>query len=158
MKKLVIVLVLGMIFNSCSNGGDEPIYGVYVDHSIYIKYFDENGNNLLNGGIDESDINIYRKINNEWVYYFEGNLDYPKGIKIVEIENEKYLILFVSDKVNESNISETKIELSNYIESDIFKTEIDNSHGNSIIRKIWLNGMMKWESTERTEKLFEIIK
>ncbi|MCD6543856.1 MAG: hypothetical protein J7K34_05045 [Flavobacteriaceae bacterium] len=158
MKKLVIVLVLGMIILSCSNGSDEPISGVFVDIGVHIKYLDENGNNLLNGEIDESDINIYHKINNEWVKYYEGNLDYPKGIMIYERENEKYLVLFVSEKVNESNLSETKIEFSNYNESDIVKTEIDFSNNNIIVRKVWYNGIMKWESTEQTERMFEIVK
>lgn len=158
MKKLVIVLVLGMIPFSCSNSGDGPISGVIVDIGVHIKYLDENGNNLLNSGIDESEINIYHKINKEWVKYYEGNLDYPKGIKIYERENEKYLLLFVSDKVNESNLSETKIEFSNYNESDIVKSEIDFSNHNMIVRKVWYNDIIKWESTEQTERMFEIVK
>ena len=157
MKKLVIILVLGMIFISCSKGEDEPMYGVVVDTSVLIKYLDENGNNLLNDGINESDINIYHKINNEWVKYYEGNLDYPKGIRIDERENEKYLILFVSIEVNESDLSETKIEFSNYNKSDIVKSEIDFSGNNIIVRKVWYNGDLKWESYD-TERMFEIIK
>ncbi len=162
MKKLVIVLVLGMIILSCSNGSDGPITGVIVDTGVHIKYLDENGNNLIDNEIVESKINIYHKINNEWVGYYRSNLDYPKGIRIDEIENERYLLLFVSGVVDGNNISETKIEFSNRNELDIIKTLIDNSNGNTIVHKVWYNGIVKWEwewdSSKQTDRMFDIVK
>lgn len=159
MKKLVLVLVLGMVILSCSNDNDIPLVGVVVDTGVNIKYLDENGNNLLNGEIDESNINIYHKINNEWVGYYESNLDYPKGIVVRERDNEKYLVLFVSIIVDENSISETKIEYSNRNEGDIIKTLIDNSNGNRIVRKVWYNSILKWEwdPSEETDRMIEIV-
>lgn len=159
MKKLVLVLVLGMIVLSCSNGDDEPLNSVVVDTGVYIKYLDENGNNLLNDEIDESNINIYHKINNEWVGYYKSNLDYPKGIVVRERDNEKYLVLFVSIIVDGNNISETKIEYSNRNEVDIIKTVIDNNNGNTIVHKVWYNGIMKWEwgPSNQTDRMIEIV-
>ncbi len=116
------------------------------------------GKNLfeLDSGLNESDISIYHRINNNWVKYFEGNLDYPKGIRIVEGGDGKYLMVFPSTKLVENNYSKTKIEFSG-TDSDIIKTEIDKSNANEIVTKVWYNDELKWEGSQ-SERIFEVIK
>ncbi|WP_222931450.1 hypothetical protein, partial [Xanthovirga aplysinae] len=100
--------------------------------------------------------NIYHKSDNEWVRYYEGNLDYPMGITTQEREDGTYLLIFPSTEIMEDNVSETKIEFSE-MTSDIIKTKIDNIGSNEIVTKVWYNNQLKWEAY-KTERLFEIIK
>lgn len=155
MKKIFALLVVGILFSACSN---EKGCCTIIDISTSIKYLNQEGENLfeLDNGINESDITIYHKINNEWIEYFEGNLDYPKGIKTVLRESGTYLIVFPSTTIVENDYSETKIEFS-ATDSDIIKTEIDKSNSNMIVTKVWYNEKLKWEAC-KTERMFEIVK
>lgn len=157
MKKILSFLIIGILLTACSENGKDCCTN--IDIEISIKYINENGENLFeldNNALNESDINIYHKVNNEWVKYFEGNLDYPKGIRIIESEDEKYLVVFPSTVIVENNYSETKIEFSQ-TDYDIIKTEIDNSGSNIITTKVWYNNQLKWEAYQ-TERIFEIVK
>ena len=157
MKKLGTFLIIGIIIVACSSDNGK-VCCVNIDTGISIKYLNQNGENLLeiNNGFNISDINIYHKIDNEWVKYFEGNLDYPKGLKTVERENGTYLVVFPSIEIFENNYSETKIEFSQN-DSDIIKSEIEISNSNTIVTKVWYNDQLKWEAYQ-TERMFEIIK
>jgi len=155
MKKILTLLIIGFLLIFCS---DEQDCCTNIDIGISIKYLNENGENLfeLESGLTESNINIYHRINNEWVKYFEGNLDYPKGIRTVEREDGIYLVIFPSTTIVESNYSETKIEFSGS-DSDILKTEIDKKNSNEIVTKVWYNDELKWEVSQ-SERMFDIIK
>ena len=159
MKKILSLFIVGILFIACSDDEKGIDCCTNIDIGISVKYVNENGENLFeleNGGLNESNINIYHKINNEWVKYFEGNLDSPKGIRIIEREDGKYLGIFPSTVIVENNYSETKIEFSQ-TDSDIIKTEIDKNGSNTIVTKVWYNDLIKWEA-DQTERMFEIVK
>ncbi len=155
MKKILLLIALTIIA-SCTT--DEIDCCTIIDTGVSIKYLNEEGENLfeMNGGLNVSDINIYHKINNEWVKYFEGNLDYPKGLRTVEREDGTYLVIFPSTNIVENGYSETKIEFSNS-DFDILKTEVDKKKSNEIVTKVWYNDELKWEGNQ-TERLIEIVK
>jgi hypothetical protein len=160
MKKILLLLAAILILG-CSTDEDEKVNCcTIIDTGVSIKYVNEDGENLfeLDGGLTEADIAIYHKINNEWVKYYEGNLDYPKGFRIVEREDGTgtYLVVFPSTTIIENNYSETKIEFSKS-DFDVLKTEIDRSNSNEIVTKVWYNDELKWEGNQ-TERMFEILK
>lgn len=157
MKKIILLLIIGILSIACSDDAKVDCC-TNIDTGVSIKYVNEDGKNLfeLDGGLTEADITIYYKINNEWVRYYEGNLDYPKGIRTIEREDGTYLVIFPSTSIVENNYSETKIEFSES-DSDIIKTEIDKSNSNEIVTKVWYNDELKWEAYQ-TERMFEIIK
>lgn len=155
MKKIILLLIIGISLAACSDDDD---CCVNIDVGISVKYLNEEGDNLfeIENGYNESDVTIYHKINGEWNEYYEGNLDYPKGITLIDREDGKYLMIFSSTRLVDNNNSETKIEFSN-TDFDIIKTEIDNSNSNTIVTKVWYNDVLEWEAYE-TERMFEIIK
>ena len=106
MKKILGFIILMLLLNSCDKKA--VICCTNIDIGISIKYVNEEGENLFElemDGLNESNINIYHKINYEWVKYFEGNLDYPKGIRIIEREDGKYLVIFPSIVMVENNFN-----------------------------------------------------
>lgn len=155
MKKILILIAVTLIA-SCTT--DEKVCCTIIDTGVSIKFLNEEGENLfeIDGGLNVADIDIYHKINNEWVKYFEGNQDYPKGLRTVEREDGIYLIIFPSTTIIENDYSETKIEFSEY-DSDILKTQVAKENSNEIVTKVWYNDELKWEGNQ-TERIIEIVK
>ena len=155
MKKILLLIAVTLIA-SCTT--DEKDCCTIIDTGVSIKYLNEEGENLfeMEGGLNVADINIYHKINNEWVRYFEGNLDYPKGLRTVEREDGTSLDIFPSTTIVENGYSETKIEFSEF-DSDILKTQVDKNNSNEIVTKVWYNDELKWEGNQ-TDRIIEIVK
>ncbi|WP_029035051.1 membrane lipoprotein lipid attachment site-containing protein [Salinimicrobium terrae] len=155
MKKILFLITLTLVLG-CST--DDKDCCTIIDTGVSIKYINEDGQNLLGpvGRYTEADITIYHKINNEWIRYYKGNLDNPKGITTVERQDETYLVIFPSTTIVANNYSETKIEFSES-DFDILKTEIDKNNSNQIITRVWYNNELKWEGLQ-TERIFEIVK
>ena len=157
MKKLLLAL-LTIILVSCTSDDPENCC-TYISLGTDIKYENSEGINLLDGSntYNVSEIEVFHRIDGEWERYFEGNLDYPKGLKKIEIDGENYLTVFLSNGVNEDNISGTKLVFDNG-EEDIIKSVVDKSSGNQIVTKIWYNEELKWSNEENVEPRFTIVK
>ena len=156
MKRFLFFITIAMLSGCSSDEG--RICCTIIDTGVYIKYLTAEGENLLEieGGYTISDITVYHKINNEWVKYFEGNLDEPKGLRLVDREDGKYLGVFVSTTTDEEGYSETKLEFSES-DYDVIRAEVDKSHSNTIVTKIWYDGELKWESN-LSERTIEVVK
>ncbi|MCU4157459.1 hypothetical protein J1N10_15890 [Carboxylicivirga sp. A043] len=155
MKTIFALLILAIALPSCSHNND---CCSVVDVGITIKYLNETGENLLEveNGINTSEISLFHKVNDEWIEYYEGNLDYPKGLKTEERENIKYLVVFPSTTITVADYSETMIQFSDS-DFDIIRTKIDKSNSNIIVTEVWYNDQLKWDAIS-TERIFEIIK
>tara|TARA_B100000953_G_scaffold299842_1_gene301370 strand:- start:1269 stop:1742 length:474 start_codon:yes stop_codon:yes gene_type:complete len=157
MKKLLFAIItIGLI--SCSSDEPENCCTI-ISLGTDIKYENEEGLNLVDNSdtYNVSDIEVFHKIDGEWKRYFEGNLDYPKGLRKTEINGESYLTVFLSSDINEDNISETKLVFENG-EEDIIKSVVNKNSGNEIVTKIWYNEDLKWSNQENVEPRFTIIK
>jgi hypothetical protein len=157
MKNLFFLIIMGFLTVSCAD--KEIDCCVNIDTGISVKYLNEKGQNLFelgSEGYEESEINVYHKVNGQWVAYYRHNLDDPKGIRLDEREDGTYLVIFPSTEIVERNYSETKIEFSDS-DSDIIKAEIDQSGPNTVVTRVWYNGVLKWEAYE-TERMFEVLK
>lgn len=157
MKKVLLLLAVTLI-TGCSTEEGEKDCCTIIDTGVSIKYVNENGENLfeLEDGLTEGDISIYHKVDDEWIEYYKGNLDYPKGIIVVEREEGTFLQISPSYTIVENNYSETKIEFSGS-DSDVLRTEIKKKNSNQIVTKVWYNGKLKWEENQ-SERMFEILK
>lgn len=151
-------MLISLIFTSCSLEREEPLCCINFSTGIAIKYLDPNGENLLDreNGIKVEDLSVFHRINGEWVEYFEGHLDFPKGIREVEGDDGTYLVVFASTKMDEENISETKLVFSEGDE-DVIRSEIRTDNG-MIVIKVWYNGELKWTAEDATERSFEVVK
>ena len=108
-------------------------------------------------GIDEADITVYHRKDQEWVAYFQGNLDHPKGIAIEEnSEGEPYLWLSPNTEYFSENLTETKLEFPGG-EEDIIRAQFDRSEGNLVCTKVWYNDNLRWEANA-TGRAFEVLK
>ncbi len=155
MKRILTLSIIGFLITTCSHDKDCCIN---TDIAISIKYLNKVGENLFDpeNGLSESDITVYHRIDGNWMEYFEGNRDYPKGIRTVQREDGIYLVVFPSTELVKNDYSETKIEFPEN-GSDIIKTEIDKSNSTETVTKVWYNDQLKWEGFQ-TERIFEIIK
>ena len=158
MRKILSLLIIVLLASACSNSLDPKNCCTIIDIGIAVKYLNEDGENLLDipGGIKESDIKVYHKIDGEWVHYYEANLDYPSGVRSVPLEDGTYLMIFASPTIDENNYSETKIEFSEG-DFDIIKSEIYKTDSSEIITKVWYNDVLKWESGV-LDRSFEIVR
>lgn len=154
--KNLILLLLTVTLISCST--EQSDCCTIIDTAVSIKYVNGDGENLLetDNNLSVNDINIYHKIDNEWIAYYKGNLDRPKGIAAVQTEEGLFLEVFPSSTIVENSYSETKIEFSES-EADILRTEIDRSNSNEIVTKVWYNDELKWEGNN-AQRSIEIIK
>lgn len=156
--KNIYLIAITLILISCSS--DEPENCcVVVDTAVTIKYVNDNNENLLEGenSIDVNNIKVFHKIDSEWKEYFEGNMDYPKGLTTVEINGENFLRIFVSTDIDENQVSETKLEFSDNNE-DIIKTELNLSANNTIITRVWYNDNLEWDMNDNLPRQFIIVK
>lgn len=153
MKKYLVTLLFLLIFSACSSTDCCTNYDTAID----VKFVNSQGENLfdLPNGYSESQIIVYHKVGAQWIQYFVGNLDAPKGILKVELENGTFLRIFPSLTKTGGNFSETKLQFSES-DSDIIRTQINKSSGGTFITKVWYNDVLKWESG--TERSFEIVK
>ena len=155
MKKILLLIAVTII----ASFSTEKDCCTNIDTGVSIKYLNEEGGNLfeMDGGLNVSDINIYHEINNEWIRFYKGNLDTPKGISTVEREDGTYLVIFPSTTIVENGYSETKIEFSDS-DFDILKTEVDKKNSNEIVTKVWYNGELKWSLEDAVERKFTVVK
>lgn len=157
MKKL-FVFTLCILLISCASDDPENCCTI-IDTAVKIKYVNENGENLfdIENPIQISDIKVFHKINSEWIEYYKGNLDHPKGLMELEINEEKYLGVSVSIIHDADSISETKLQFANGDE-DIIKTGLNLNANNIIVEKVWYNGELKWQTEDKQERNFTIVK
>lgn len=157
MKKILFaIVVIGLI--ACSSDDPENCCTL-ISLGADIKYENEEGVNLLDDSdiYEISKIEVYHKMGGEWKRYFEGNLDDPNGLRMTEINEERYLTVFLSNNINDENISETKLVFENGDE-DVIKSALKKDSGSEIVTKIWYNGDLKWSNGENVEARFTIVK
>ena len=158
MKRIVSFLLCAFCLCACSSNED-PDCCVVVDIEILIKYVNVDGDNLLDIGdeIIEPYINLYYKVDGEWVKYYDANMDRSKGIELINTDNGTYLSVFPGIETDENNCSETKIEFSEG-DFDVIKTEIDRSGSNIIVTKVWYNEELAWEIGTKTGREIEVVR
>jgi hypothetical protein len=157
MKALIGFVLVGFLFVSCHKNEE---CCTIIDVGITIKYIDADANNILDttDGINASEIKLYYKNNDEWNYYFDGNMDFSKGFQVFTMEGEKYLKLFPSDIYYDEIYSETKIAYSEN-DFDILKCEFYFNKSNIFCTKIWLNDSLAWDqNSNNADRMIEIIK
>jgi len=74
----------------------------------------------------------------------------------IDIDGENRLRVLLTPDDDKKDFTEIKIQFSEN-DFDLIKGEIDFSNGNVICRKVWCNGVLKWESYA-TERLITLIK
>lgn len=157
MKKILSILLLSVFLFSCSDE-DDKICCTVIDTGIMIKYVNDEGENLfeMEGGLEETDITLFVKVDNVWERHPGSGTDTPRGVKTVEREGETYLLIYPSTTFIEDTYSETRVEFRGY-EADLIRTKIDKSHSNEIVSEVWYNGELRWEAYD-TERMFEVMK
>ncbi|MDH3322538.1 MAG: hypothetical protein OEM04_06070 [Flavobacteriaceae bacterium] len=153
MKNVIYFLLIAISLISCDD--NEPIdCCTVVDIGILIKYVDQNGDNIIDktNGIESSKIKIFHHINNDWVLYYDSNMDVSKGFKVIEINGENYISVFPSDHYIDHQFSETRIQFSDN-DFDQIRTEFDFSHGNTICTKVWYNEALVWDHYHGERKI-----
>lgn len=112
------------------------------------------------GGIDTSLISIfYRNGEDEMVEVNNHQLDASKGYLVIDPElGDPYKIkVFLNTETIKDNISYTYIKWSND-STDEIKTEFDLGNNYIVAKKIWVNGELKWESSNSSELLISLEK
>lgn len=156
MKNFIYLSCIVAILSCQKN--DEDCCSI-VDIGINVKYINELNQNFfeMDNGYNLQQVKMYHKIDGIWKPYYEGNLDQPTGLGLIEIDSEKYLAISPSLSIDENGYSDTKIEF-NENDADSIRTKIDTSHSNTIVTELYYNGVLKWKSQDATPRRFTIIK
>lgn len=149
-----LVFFLGVVIlfcGSCKKDAKQTIVETHLD----IAYSDDLGNDLLDtsnsNSFSSDNIRLYTFVNNVKTEVYHPNLTYPHNFMIYKDDslNQYFLRVFLDQET-------TLLQLSPNI-TDTITCTIDNSNGNSIIRKAWYNDDLKWEFG-KTGPSFTIVK
>ena len=161
MNRLVFVLLVGIIMTGCKKSSDMEFF----DTAINIIYQDTVGNDLLDTATAShyvvANMRLFYLINGEKVEFFKSNLDYPRGIRLLDYADtfKDTLILGVfpyEGEGTESEIFETTtfLQLSD-TDTDTIRCEMKKTENALYTTKVWYNDILKWDAGLR---LFTIIK
>ncbi|TDP01557.1 hypothetical protein [Flavobacterium sp. 245] len=149
MKKLLIILTITTFF-ACDSKDDNDVNSFYLNTDIDFSVFNADGEDLLNpetpNHLDESQIKLFYVVNGVTEEFFEGNLDYPKNIRI--LKKGKQYVIGVGLNHSENGKSITYIQWN---EKDTDTIEATFARGKTFIypKDVWLNGKLVSEGTKR---------
>lgn len=140
MKKLLLFLVMvPFLFSNCKK---DPKQSVVVSTYIDIAYKDNLGVDLLNPSIanyfSPTNIHVFTLVDGVKKEVNNPMMDYPHDYLIYK--NDSLNLYFIRVFLHDTTI----LQLNQTITDEITCT-IDKSNGNEIIRKLWYNGILKWE-------------
>lgn len=148
----ILPIIISLLYCSCSkNDGKEAI----VDTGVTISYKNSTGADLLapttQNYFNPINFHIYDVVNGNKKEVYYPNFDYPQNFYIYKNDSTHlyYLKVFVETDT-------TLLELSKNI-TDTIISVIDKSNGNSIVRKVWYDGLLKWDNFN-IPRQFTIIK
>ncbi|MEH0155927.1 hypothetical protein V6R21_17405 [Limibacter armeniacum] len=153
------LLFLLILTFGCSSDGKECC--TVIDVSLLISLTGNDGTDLLNpeepDHYDEASIDIYALIDGEEKRVFDGNLDLPEHFKVVEIDGQYYMNLFVNETADDDNLAVTYIKW-NESDTDTLMCDFNKSHNNIILTEVWYNGELKWKVSDGDERVVNIVK
>lgn len=151
------MIFIAILFASCTS--DKESNNVIIARQIEFHVLDNQGNDLLNPQIQSNfnnidKIKLYHIINGEAVLFDRPNLDFPKGYLIYKRENED--IYRINLTVNPNGNTTTTLVEWNSNDTDTIKCDLNNYDYNSVISKVWYNGVLKYDGVG--ESYFEVVK
>ncbi|MFZ1703956.1 MAG: hypothetical protein WAT79_06390 [Saprospiraceae bacterium] len=137
---LVSFLLFGFLLSFTLGCNQQNDCCINIDVAVSIHYQNQEGKNLINSSaeFDASNIKIYYKKEDEFVYEVKGNLGYPNFHTIEDRDGATVLTVFAS-YYYEGNKSTTLIELNPNVK-DTLVCAFDLSNHNEVITNAWLNG------------------
>lgn len=160
MKKITLPLfALVLAITACEK---EDVGYTNIDTHIDLAIVNPDGIDLLsNGTIMESKVKTYHLIEGEFVEYFEGHLDAPRGLLFLEEKRDghHYLRLFPSDKmVDKKSVTIIDWGLEGYPQ-DTLETRFSLSPNSMVFTSVALNGHEVWNvKTHSQGRKFTITK
>ncbi|WP_242085481.1 hypothetical protein [Aestuariivivens sediminis] len=156
MKTLISIIALIALFNCSSDEGGQ--FSLDVSFEFGIK--DSEGNDLLNpenpNAFKESEIKLFYVINGNTEEVYDGNLDYPRHFLIYQYYDQYRIRVFLNHSETE-NIPVTYIQW-NEMDTDTIKNEMNRSDTFVKIQKVWLNDNLIWDTVNKSEPYFELLK
>lgn len=147
----ILIAVLALSLTNCSKDNKK---GTDVDERVKIVYENISGEDLLNSATQNyypaNGIHVYNVKNKIKTERFYGNLDNPRMWEIVETTPDRYSLWV------DIETETTLLELNKDV-VDTVKCIIDKSDGNTTIRKVWYNGIVKWDNIS-VPRIFTIVK
>ena len=153
-KSLILLMAIFTIF--LANCSKEPNKGAIVDINVKIAYKNDMNNDLLVTDIQNhfssDSIHVYNVNNRVKVERFYGNLDNPRLWEVYKdkITDTNFLIVGVETDT-------TLLELNGRT-IDTLTCVIEKSIGNTILKKVWYNGVLKWGEIYEVPRVFTIVK
>ncbi len=141
MKNIIVLclIAIAILLTSCVKDNS----GTVVEENLDITFTDNLGDDLLDpsnkNGFSSNDIRLFTLANNvkKEVYYANWNYSHAFMLYRNDSLNRYFLRVFLLQEKTLLQLSPT--------ETDTITCTIDNSNGNSLIRKAWYNGDLKWE-------------
>lgn len=141
MKNLLIFLaMIPLLLSSCKKGTTDK---TVIDIGVDISYKDNLGNDLLDPAtpnyFSASNIHVYHLINGVKTEVYNPMMDSPRDFMIYKNDSLNQYVLGVSLTANT-----VLLQLNENI-TDTITCTIDKGDNYEIVKKIWYNGVPKWE-------------
>ena len=150
-KSLILLMTIITIF--LVNCNKDP--NTVVDIDVQIAYKNDMNKDLLDADIQNhfssDSIHVYNVNNGVKTERFYGNLDSPRLWEIYKDKNTDTNFLIVGVETDT-----TLLKLNSHT-IDTLTCVIEKSNGNTILKKVWYNGVLKWGDYE-VPRIFTIVK
>lgn len=150
MKKalnILILLSLTLLISACTKFSDRS---TTVSTFMEISYQDSAGKDLLDpntpGYYNSANFHVFKMDNGVKTEVAHYMMDYPHDFLIFRhTELNRYYMRIFLDQL-------TYIQLNQHTE-DTLTSEIDYSHGNSLLKKFWYNGKLYWDDIRYPQRI-----
>lgn len=152
-----IITALAVLSSACNKDSTE---GFVHSAELYLTVKNNEGKDLLDPNNPESfkeeDIHLLYIVDGKAQKVYDENMTIPKGFKIVKLDSEYSIKLFLNSDPSEKNPI-TYIQWDDN-SIDTLKAEY-RRNGSVICTKVWFNDEIRWDSSvENTIRSFEIVK
>lgn len=155
MKLFKLMLLFSVLFTGCTKD-DDPGQSFNLVNEIQFTVKDGQGNNLIPDRYNSESIKLYSLDDGEPKEIFNGNLDYPRNFRIIEINGENVLVIWpVSNRDEE--FSTTLIEWEEG-DRDTIETTYSYTENATILQEVWFNGELILSHTEDDQFFYELSK
>ena len=137
MNKLLLIIATLLSILACTK--TEPL-DTNVYNEVQLDLIGQNDENVLDSKLTIADLDLYYVTSSgDKVIQNHGNLDLPKNMQIVDIQQHKVLRLFANLDAKNNEYAETLLKVKGYADVSI-KIKVRRQKGSLGYSELFLNG------------------
>jgi len=155
MKNIILFLWLTILMGACK---ENKMSGTVINTDVNVLLVNNKGENLIKTKlVTAQSIKVFNIIDGVTKEVFDQNSDYPRHFYIYKPVNERdhsdndWIRVF-ANIADTSPVTSTIVKW-NDLYADTIKTEITRSGNSTVVTRVWLNDVLKWD-VEIGKKLY----